>query len=278
MPQKPRPPGSEVAPNLRPLFTDRKTASTHSKVPLAQATEGKLYRVRDKEWAKVWGEDLTHDEATRLKDTVVASGKSRTARIEDMGIPPPAWYHAQAATTETVPHAPSFELAGSDAVTAPTAGVLVAVPAGHELLVNGTASAVPCTVAAGDVLVALPLDPDLAAARAQAIAAVSARRPRATLPYRDTTVRPAAPRNANPPRDKTVSTDPVFVRLGAPPSSPPTPPPSPLKVATMQDGSPIPDGVLADDDVPDLVADVGGGASDADHEHAKRQVEPRSGA
>jgi len=330
MTPKPRKPGSQVPPGRRPLFTDGRTATTHSKIPIAQATSGKLYRVRDKDWVAVWGENLTWIEAVKLKDQVVASGKSRTARVEDMAIPPPAEYldqvqqaqdaeeesdwargrtgtegdpyaRAQAANAEleslqrdardvlgdgdgSITPLPglgaAFELVGHEAQTVPTDGVVFTIPAGHHLLVNEQAAALPAIVRRGNVIRAVPLDPELARAQAAAVAAVrpivhaqQTRVAQRKSAYRDKTViapgRPTQP----PPRDKTVSQAPPFVRLGAPPTAPPVPPPSPLKVATELDGDLLPDDALTDADLSDLAADVGGGPSEDDIALAQRQRE-----
>lgn len=56
--------------------------------------EGKRYRVRDKNYGPdepciVWGSDLEHEEAHKLKERVVGSEKSTTARIENMDVPLP---------------------------------------------------------------------------------------------------------------------------------------------------------------------------------------------
>lgn len=54
------------------------------------------YRVRDGKGTDetkpcvVWGEDLTWDEANKLKELVVGQEKSRTARLEPMGTAPPS--------------------------------------------------------------------------------------------------------------------------------------------------------------------------------------------
>jgi hypothetical protein len=88
MPEIPRKPGSQVAPGQKPLFRQGTTASTHSRVPIDQATAGKLYRVRDKADAQgnctVWAENLPYDEAIKVKERVVTQRKSKTARIEEM--------------------------------------------------------------------------------------------------------------------------------------------------------------------------------------------------
>jgi hypothetical protein len=61
--------------------------------------------------------------------------------------------------------------------------------------------------------------------------------------------------------------------LGAPRVVPPKPLPSPLKVATLEDGDAMADDAITDAELPDLAGDLGGGPSDADVEHAKKQVE-----
>jgi hypothetical protein len=309
----PRKPGSQVAPGQKPLFTDGRTASTHSKVPIDQATAGRRYRVRDKDWVAVWGEDLTWEAANKLKDQVVAAGKSRTARVEDMAIPPPDhiveaeqdWARGlpreddfsgpEAVTAaELPPHNTSatmpayvtkpglgvaFELVNAESQEIPSDGVVFAIPAGHQLFVNAQAVQLPAIVRRGNEVRAVALDPELARAQAAALRAVrpvaSAAQARAKPrpAYRDKTVTPAA-RPATPPlRDKTVSKARPFVRLGAPPSAAPEPPPSPLKVATELDGDVLPDDVLGDADLADLAADVGGGPSEDDIALAQRQRE-----
>lgn len=62
---------------------------------VAEDHEGKLYRVRDKDFGKgqpviVWGENLSHEQAHALKERVCGAERSQTARIEDMEIPAPA--------------------------------------------------------------------------------------------------------------------------------------------------------------------------------------------
>jgi hypothetical protein len=57
-----------------------------------EITEGKLYRVRDKNKGNntpyiVWGSGLPHDAAHKLKEVVTGQEKSRTARLEEMTIP-----------------------------------------------------------------------------------------------------------------------------------------------------------------------------------------------
>lgn len=227
----PRKPGSQVAPNQRPMFTDGRTASTHSKVPLDQATAGKTYRVRDKDWAAVWGMELSYADALKLKETVVGARRSTTARVEDEAIPPPDWYLEQvqlgeaadasvAAETsadtaqewlgeaetegereteaelgsrpETAMVGVRFVIEDANAAVIPGAGVVDSIPVGHELLVNGAVSPPPVSVRKGDIVQARPVDPQILRAQALARQAVSATMSR-TAP---------APRPAY--RDKTV--------------------------------------------------------------------------
>jgi hypothetical protein len=307
MKQPPRKPGSQVAPGQRPLFTDGRTASTHSKIPIDQATAGRLYRVRDKHIedapGTVWGDGLSWGDATKLKDQVVAQRKSKTARVEDMEVPMPDAQVSDDGIDElaisegpergahvsgTSPSDPAiaaaqavqgaaFELVGDEAHLVPTRGVIVAVAAGHELLVDGQVSPVPSVVAQGAVVQARALDPAIAAAQAAARAAVrpvaAAAQARHAATYRDKTVLAAGRRTQPPPRDKTVSKSRAFVRLGAPPAAPAAPPMSPLKVATETDGEALPEGALSDTDLHDL--DVGGGPSEDDVAHAKRLRDAR---
>jgi len=316
MPTPPRKPGSQVAPGQRPYNSGAPTASTHSKVPIDQATAGKLYRVRDRHEedragnvvpGTVWGENLDWTAANRLKDQVVAGRKSRTARVEEMTVPMPGHEdpHQQpvpdsddlGADLSVAPDGPTvdvsaetdgddpqlpagtvvFDLADPEPHKAPGSGVIMAVPAGHELVVNDVVRSVPATINGGDVVQARPLDPQLAAARAAALAAARpvAARANDRVRYRDKTVVVPKPRTQPVPRDKTVPRAPTVVRLGAPLAAPPAPPPSPLKVAVMQDGKPLSDDALDETDLHDL--DVGGGASDADIEHAKKARDAAQG-
>lgn len=321
MPNKPpRIPGSQVAPNQRPFVAGGVTATTHSMVPIAQATAGKTYRVRCKDWVNVWGEGLSWDDAVKLKERVVTTKQSKTARVQDEAEEaPPDWYLAQhGLAPPVVPAVPDYDdyvvavpppsLAvgsgdvpvpihaaarstqysldeGGVEVAVPAAGVVSSILAGHELVVNGTARPVPTQVAAGDLVVAVAVDPEIVAARALALAQARAAIPAARLKpqYRDKTVRPRVAPKGPPPKDKTAGSQ-VHVRLTAAPA--PAMPekkdldllPSPLKVATVQDGKPLPDWAIGEDDLSDLAVDVGGGPSDADIEHAGRQRDAESKA
>src|ERR1700690_2365014 len=58
---------------------------------------GATYRVRDKDYAELWGEILTWDEAVALKQHVINSRKSQTARVEAEDIAPAPHLDKQAA-------------------------------------------------------------------------------------------------------------------------------------------------------------------------------------
>lgn len=317
MTTKPRIPGSQVAPGQRPFSSSAPTASTHSKVPLAEATQGRTYRVRDKDWAAVWGENLSYDDAVKLRERVVTSRKSTTARVEDEAIPPPDWYVdpngcsvpsdpetfsndsnegtetstagdgggslSDAETDATSPAVQGLSARtqyslddGGVEIVVKSPGVVAKVLAGHELVVNDQVRPLPTQVIAGDRVMARAVDPQIIEARARALAAARATRavPKPKIAYRDKTVRVPVPRTGPAPKDKTVGGQ-VHVRLVAAPA--PAAPrkrdilPSPLKVAMVPDGAPLPDDVPGEDDLHDLAVDLGGGPSDADLEHAARQ-------
>jgi hypothetical protein len=268
------------------------------------ADNGELYRVRDKDWDALWGENLTMQEAVLLKNEVTGQRKSRTARIEPMSVPPPDWWVAQhpqgglgpqvAETCGTddlsvpLPEAPSmpvpdngftkwqgtrYEISSAMVESAiPSTGIIASIPLGHKLLVNGHESPVPVGVSKGDRVACVSLHPVVAAARAAAADAVADVIKKRRVPV-DVTVKEPKPRVRPAPPDLTVSKQPVLVRLGTPAAAPPKPLPSPLKVATLEDGDLLPDDAITDDDLPDLAGDLGGGPSDADVEHAKRQAE-----
>ena len=163
MTQKPRIPGSRHRPIAGRLFTDGVTASTHSKIPLDQATAGQRYRVRDKDWAMVWDDDLSYDDAVKLRERVVTSRKSTTARVENMDVAPPDWYiqdaggaHGSQQVGDEAGYRFCIEEGGVEH-TAPATGAVVGIVSGHELLVNGQVMPVPTTVQAGDRVMARPL-------------------------------------------------------------------------------------------------------------------------
>lgn len=264
------------------------------------------YRVRDKDWVAVWGENLTLAQAQKLKEKVVGERKSRTARVEPMSVPPPAEFLAElaqlggpspetrvvddssaargadtrdpVATVEPQPIGVVYEIADPQAVTVPSRGLVAKIPPGHELHVNGArAMSFPVVVDAGDVVQAVVADPYLANARARAVATVApvvARAPK--VPYRDKTVGKPRQRTGPAPKDKTVPHAPRLVRLGAPPVAPPRPPRSPLAAAVELDGDLLPDDALSDADVVDLTADLGGGPSPEDVARAEAERDKKT--
>jgi hypothetical protein len=258
--------------------------------------DGTKYRVRDREGdpPKVWddgdGQGLTYQQALVARDRVSASKRSRSMVIEPMPNADQVGAHDLSFAPEVLCDGPPGCLAatakppgqsGTDyqiaAPLAPTQiqgdGVVSSIPTGHQLLVNGQLQPVPTRVHKGDTVECRSLAQELASARAAASAAVAqVIQAKRRIPM-DVTVRQPAPRVAPPPPDRTVSSRPVVVRLGAPTPTPPKPLPSPLKVATLEDGDVLPDDALTDADLPDIAGDLGGGPSDADVEHARKQAE-----
>lgn len=237
------------------------------------------YRVRDKDWATIWGENLTQEEAHKLKERVVGSGKSRTARVEPMSVRPPGEELDELvdAISPAEQGGVVYELADTDPHSVQLAGVIVRTPPGTALRVNGVERPTPTKVAPGDVIQALIIDPELARAKEAALAAARKSVQRRTRPAPpDVTVRPNNPRTGPVPMDRTVSKGATFVRLGAAPVAEPKAPPSPLKVAMMPDPlAPVGEDILGDDDLGELAADLGGIESAADVAHAQRQRDVR---
>lgn len=238
------------------------------------------YRVRDRNWSTIWGENLSLEDAQRLKEKVTGSGKSRTARVEPMDVRPPGSDEDLSVPSDGVPisvpvDGVSYELADLEEHTATARGVLGRVPPGTELLVNGEALQVPAIIEPGDRIQARVIDSALAKAHELARAAVRAA---ALLPRRnrpvplDVTVRQPKPRTVPVPPDRTVRQAPRTVRLGAPPVAAPKVLPSPLKVAMQPFPEPAPGPVMGDDDLGDLTADLGGQESQDDLDHAKREA------
>jgi len=297
----PRKPGSQVAPNQKPYVRPPPKSRAADLKPVP----GMAYRVRDRNegdvLGTVWGENLSWEEAHTLKDKVLGSRKSTTARVEPMNVPlvtaeavaegvdlgdlddasavaeadSPAPVDVSLHAGEPLVGTP-FDIADDQPHEIPCAGYVAGVPDGHELYVmhpggDFTIAQVPTAVGEGDTVVARAMNPQLAAARA---AALKAARPMAAaanarVAYRDKTVVAPQPRTGPAPRDKTVAKTPPMVRLGAPPVAPPKPPKSPLKAAIEMDGEELPEDAITDTDLHDL--DVGGGPSAADVAHAERE-------
>lgn len=250
--------------------------------------DGTKYRVRDREgdpptvWDDGNGNGLTYAEALIARDRVAAQKKSRSmliepmpeashAEVDDLAVPIPS----SVAATPTRPNlGTEYQVAAAMSATQlHSDGTITVIPRGHQLLVNGQERTAPTRVRGGDTVECRSLAPAVAAAREAATDAVTrVIQEKRRIPM-DVTVRQHVPRATPPPPDLTVSNRPVVVRLGAPPVTPPKPLPSPLKVATLQDGDVLPDDALTDADLPDVAGDLGGGPSDADVEHARRQAE-----
>jgi len=252
--------------------------------------DGTRYRVRDREgdpptvWDDGNGQGLTYQQALVARDRVSASKKSRSTVIEPMPVvseADPVGFDDLSISPEVAPPGAREASAGTDyqvaAAFGPTQiqsdGVVNSIPGGHQLLVNGHAQPVPARVHKGDAVECRSLAPAVASAHAAATAAVAqVIQQRRRIPM-DVTVRQSAPRVVPPPPDRTVSNRPVVVRLGAPSPTPPRPLPSPLKVATLEDGEALPDDAITDADLPEVAGDLGGGPSDADVAHARKQAE-----
>lgn len=252
---------------------------------------GTLYRVRDKNYpgrpGKVWAEGIPHDQAQDLVRELLAGRKSKTVRAEP--ITAPATTPASAddlsvdnhfdttdvdATSDGDPiveNGVRFELVDDQVYPVTVAGTVVAIPDGHELVVDGQVRSLPAAVDVGQVMQVRALDAEIARAQAAARAAVRSvvASAQARPTYRDKTVVREQPRSAPPPPDKTVSRDPTFIRLGTAPAAKPEPPESPLKVAVETDGPELPDDALSETDLHDL--DIGGGPSAADLAHAEAE-------
>lgn len=226
------------------------------------------FRVRDKDWT-IYGENLTAAAAHKLKEYQAAVKKVRTVRIESMSVPMPGDpEHAEMHELEGEIQGLQLQIGDAELHEVPSDGVIALIPAGHELQVNGIPCPVPSGVKKGDLVQANPLDPIIAAAQAAAREAAKQRIPPQHT-YRDKTVRKPQPRKGPTPKDKTVAKG-MVVRLGAPAAAPPPKRMSPLKAAMMQDGDEMPDNAIGEEDILDVASDLGGGASDADVEHARK--------
>lgn len=269
MPENPKPirrPGSQVAPGQKPLHRPGPTASTHTRVPLDQATAGKLYRVRDRADAQgefvLWGEHLSHTDATKLREQVCGARKSKTARVEEM----PADELADAPDPRSRPTAAeiatgdyAFSELKDDSKLWAEAFCSEATARGVKLSQNDERMVLTWfTRAIGSRPPAPPADPFLAEVRKKVVAAVAPVAAQAQA--RHQAIKAKAPR----------PTPPMF-------ADPPKPPPSPLSDDVIEDGDadlpPDDDSGLEAAEVQDLQAEVGGGPSDADRERAKQQAQ-----
>lgn len=251
--------------------------------------DGTKYRVRDREgdpptvWDDGNGQGLTYEQATIARDRVTAAKKSRSMVIEPMPSTPPVSGEVgqddlsipQAAPVSSPPHTGTdYQVASAMPPTQITAdGVISKIPHAHQLLVNGVERVAGARVARNDIVECRSLAPAVIASRAAAADAVAQVMQQKRRVPMDVTVKQPRPRAVQPLPDRTVSRDPVVVRLGAPPATPPRPLASPLKVATLEDGDALPEDAITDADLPGIAGDLGGGPSDADVEHARNQAE-----
>lgn len=287
-----RRPGSQVAPGQKPLFkADRQTATTHSRIPVHEATAGKLYRVRDKVDANgaaiVWGEKLSHEEACKLKEKVCGTRQSRTARVEEM---PPDELDAADTASEPSAAAPIASNGIVDALAdvpldlpewsdaqllvwmgvdpmrwakafiVKSAAVLESGddPFDVGFVVGWFANVIDVVKSANQT----SADPQLEIARQKALAAA---RPVAAQAQARAVVAKAVP----VPQVKPAAKKPVVV------ADPPKPPPSPLSDDVIEDGPaelPPDEEVLDGSEISDISAEVGGGPSDADKAKAREQA------
>lgn len=253
--------------------------------------DGTLYRVRDRvgDPPTVWGGGMIYSEAIKLRDRVTAAKKSRSMVIEPMPSTPPVSAEVgqdDLSIPQAAPVNSPSQHTGTDYQVAsampPTQiaadGVISKIPHAHQLLVNGVERVAGARVARNDVVECRSLAPAVIASRAAAADAVAQVMQQKRRVPMDVTVKQPRPRAVQPLPDRTVSRDPVVVRLGAPPATPPRPLASPLKVATLEDGDTLPEDAITDADLPGIAGDLGGGPSDADVEHARNQAEAERSA
>ncbi len=88
-------------PKISPSHARGKMPATHHARPPDVEHANELFRVRDKheyedQPGKLWGENLTYADATKLKNEVCGTRKSRTARLEPMSVAMPEGEPARA--------------------------------------------------------------------------------------------------------------------------------------------------------------------------------------
>jgi hypothetical protein len=303
-----RRPGSQVAPGQKPLFRPGQTASTHSRVPLDKATAGKLYRVRDRAEPdgsyNLWGENLTHEAAMKLKDQVVGARRSRTAKIEEMlpdelaeghavvlgqnplNTPPPAPPPIAQRSPSRPPATPRPEMfsgsvgEGQGSVSVTPGSFTGSDPSGPADVTWITALAQQFCTQADERGIRLSRDDEQWIANwfIAATGSVAFVRDHALEEIRRKAVAAAAPVARIAQVRHEIRTAPPVVRRPAVLSAPPTPPPSPLTDEVLEGlgdepGELPPDETLGNADISDISAEVGGGPSDDDKKRAKAQAE-----
>lgn len=287
-----RRPGSQVAPGQKPFHRPgAHTASTHSRVPLHQATAGKLYRVRDRADADgnaaVWGDLLSHADALKLKETVCGTRQSKTARVEEMT---PVEITAARTRDSDVIETDLVDTEGMegvvDAIPEPVAAsgkvpIGIQTNAGGEDFTWVVGLVDRCGVENGkwaDELVRLSTERGIRLSKLdetfihvffQQMKLVAADKQLDELKKRALSAvapiaRQAQVRVEPKPKKPVVASD------------PPKPPPSPLSDLEIEDGPaelPPEEPTLEVGEVQDLMAEVGGGTSGDDVERARRQAE-----
>lgn len=281
MPVPPKSPKSQpVRSSPKPLHRPGPTAPTHSRVPVHQAVAGRLFRVRDKDWAALWGEDLSWDDAVKLKDTVVGERRSKTARVEDMEIEAPEWFKRSGRADpepqrvvfgehryEAMSEAQIIDHCGDDAHRWAEAfmeiqGALPAEQIDLDTMRGWFANAIEAAI-------------DVRQRRQEA-----AVRPNASLriPFdRGGTSPPAISASAAAAQSAQQRHEQQRARVTFTPSEPPKPPPSPLTDAVVDDIEPgeLPpdDEMFDDEDLAGLTAEVGGNPTETDAVRAKVQAD-----
>lgn len=298
MPVPPKPPKSKPVPaGPKPFHRPGPTAPTHSRIPVHQAVAGRRFRVRDKDWAAVWGEDLSWDDAVKLKDQIVGERRSKTARVEDMEIDPPDWYVKQQEGTATIAGSPP------DAVTylphpqrasSPSTGPYVNYESMTESQILETCgdNAARWADAFMQIQGALPISQIDAGTMigwfANAIeAAVTARQrrkpampaqvtPNVSLripPERGGSSAPAIQASSSAAQDAQRRHEQQKERPTFTPSAPPTPPPSPLTDKVVEDLEPgeLPpdDELMGEDDLAAITGEVGAMPGELDTARAR---------
>lgn len=231
-----------------------------------------LYRVRDKDWAALHGENLSMSDALRLKEHVVGARKSTTARLEPMSVPPPEWYAAAIPDDVALHGDADAQDPELEAMRAPA--LRAAAAAAADAQVRADRAKTVRVVDAPPVPVRVPERPARFAFQTPKKKAQQPPPPRA--PYRDRTAAAEVYKRTTPPPPDRTAADEIYRRASPVPSHDPEPYMSPLAAAELPDDPPpaAPNGhSINDDDLVDVIADLGGVASDDDVKRAQEQAD-----
>jgi hypothetical protein len=265
-------------------------------LPLDQVTEGRTYRVRDKDFAVIWGEGLSWDDAVKLKEKVVGARRSKTARVEDEETPVPDWAREQLAASAAPNQAPTaFDGSYGDRIVPSSTATEVAESFRDTMLhaiaqVAGSAAYhrtaqalwhdyLPVLIAKIDAAIAFELAQAASAAPEQTPTTSTTTKPPAAsrdgeLEHMRAAARHAAQMSAAESQRR--HTEQRRQQNLAELANLPKPPPSPLTDKVMDDIVPneLPpdDEILDEASVADLLGGVGGPAGDDDVERAKAQA------